>query len=167
MNIKNKKKEITLMKTRVMKTIMGSLAAAAMAFAVSGTARAGAEAGADNTGPDLSVHTLHGLYLFGTHGFNIVGGVAQPIALVEGIHFNGDGTLVSPFATVSINGLILRFSGTVGTYTVEPSGQGTLAFTSGPPVTFDIFVEDGGKQVWMMETGTNTVLQGTATKVSR
>jgi hypothetical protein len=152
------------MKTKLMKTIMGSLVAAAMAFGMSGSARAGAEAGADNAGQGLSVHTLHGLYLFATHGWNIVGGVAQPKAIVEGIDFNGDGTLVSPFATVSINGLILRFSGTVGSYTVEPSGQGTLTFFA-PPVTFDIFVEEGGKQVWMMETGANTVLQGMATKV--
>jgi hypothetical protein len=161
--MKIKKKETTTMNKRVIKTVMSSLLAAALAFGMSGIARAGA---GDSAGPGLSVHTLHGLYLFGTHGFNIVGGVAQPIALVEGINFNGDGTLVSPFATVSINGLILRFSGTVGVYTVEPSGQGTLTFTSGPPVTFDIFVESGdGKQVWMMETGANTVLQGTATKV--
>ncbi|HAF12258.1 MAG TPA: hypothetical protein DCK99_00905 [Blastocatellia bacterium] len=158
--MKTKKKEITTMNTRVMKTIMGSLVAAAMALGMSGTTRA------DSNPQSLSVHTLHGLYLFGTHGFNIVGGVAQPIALVEGIDFKGDGTLVSPFATVSINGLILRFSGTVGTYTVQPSGRGTLTFTSGPPVSFDIFVEADGQQVWMMETGANTVLQGTATRVA-
>ena len=35
-------------------------------------------------------------------------GVAQPKAIVEGIDFNGDGTLTSPFSTVSINGVILR-----------------------------------------------------------
>ncbi|HEY2976079.1 MAG TPA: hypothetical protein VGJ48_26430 [Pyrinomonadaceae bacterium] len=44
------------------------------------------------------MHTLRGSYLFATHAWNIVGGVAQPKAIVEGIDFNGDGTLVSPFA---------------------------------------------------------------------
>jgi hypothetical protein len=157
--MKTKKKEITTMNTRVIKTVMGGLVAAAMALGTSGTTRA------DSNGQSLSVQTLRGPYIFGTHGFDIVGGVAQPIALVEGINFNGDGTLVSPFATVSINGLILRFGETTGFYTVEPSGQGTLTFTG--IASFDIFVEADGKQVWMMETDPNTVFQGTATKVPR
>jgi hypothetical protein len=68
----------------------------------SATARAAADA-------HCGVHTLRGSYLFATHGWNIVGGVAVPKAIVEGIDFNGDGTLISPFATVSINGTILHF----------------------------------------------------------
>ena len=146
------------MKTRVMKTIMGSLVAAAMAFGMSGTALA------DSNGQILSVQTLRGPYLFATHGWNIVGGVAQPKAIVEGINFNGDGTLVSPFATLSVNGFIIHTSGSVGSYTVEASGQGTLTFTGGP--SFDIFVEASGQQVWMIQTDANTVFQGTVTKVS-
>ena len=148
------------MNTRLTKTIMGSLVAAAMAFGTSGTVRAGAE----NPAQGLSVHTLRGSYLFATHGFDIVGGVVQPKAIVEGINFNGDGTLSVPFATVSINGFIIQIPpGGVGVYTVEASGQGTLTFTGGP--SFDIFVEAGGKQVWMIQTNANTVFQGTATKV--
>jgi hypothetical protein len=145
------------MNTRAIKTIMGSLVVAAMAFGMSGTALA------DSNRQSLSVQTLRGSYLFATHGFNIVGGVAQPKAIVEGIDFNGDGTLVSPFATVSINGFIIHSSGSVGSYTVEASGQGTVTFTGGP--SFDIFVEANGKQVWMIQTDSNTVFQGTATKV--
>jgi hypothetical protein len=136
---------------------MGSLVAAAMAFGMSGTALA------DSNGQILSVQTLRGPYLFATHGWNIVGGVAQPKAIVEGINFNGDGTLVSPFATLSVNGFIIHTSGSVGSYTVEASGQGILTFTGGP--SFDIFVEANGKQVWMIQTDANTVFQGTATKV--
>ena len=147
------------MNTRLTKTIMGSLVAAAMAFGTSGITRA------DSAQQSLSVHTLRGSYIFGTHGFDIVGGVAQPIALVEGINFNGDGTLVSPFATLSVNGFIIHTSGSLGSYTVEASGQGTVTFTGGP--SFDIFVEANGKQIWMIETDPNTVFQGTATKVSR
>src|SRR5437868_13546498 len=53
--------------------------------------------------------TLNGLYAFHASGFNIVvGGPAQPKAIVELIHFNGDGTLVVPAATVSINGVVTR-----------------------------------------------------------
>ena len=86
---------------------------AAMVLGTSHTARAA-------LGPQAcGVYTLRGSYLFATHGWNIVGGVAQPKAIVEGIDFNGDGTLVSPFATVSINGTILHSSGSLGTYTVN------------------------------------------------
>jgi len=77
---------------------------AAMALGTSGTARAA-------LGPQpCGVYTLRGSYLFATHGWNIVSGVAVPKAIVEGINFNGDGTLVSPFATVNINGTIIRAS---------------------------------------------------------
>ena len=129
----------------------------AMALGTSTTARAAADA-------HCSVQMLRGSYLFATHGWNIVGGVAQPKAIMEGIDFNGDGTLVSPFATVSINGTILHSSGSLGTYTVNTDCTGTLSFTGG--ASFDIFVEHGdGKQLWMIQTNANTVFEGTATKV--
>src|ERR1044071_4040640 len=108
----------------------------AMMFGPSGYAQA--ETAAQTCG----VHTLRGLYVFATHGWNIVNGLAQPKAIVEGIDFNGDGTLVSPFATVSINGAIIRTSGGVGTYTVEEDCTGTITF-SGSAISFDIFVQPG------------------------
>jgi hypothetical protein len=142
---------------------MGSLVAAAMAFGTSGITRA------DSAVQSCSAQTLHDLYLFDAHGWNIVGGVAQPKAIVEGIDFNGDGTLVSPFATVSINGTIIHSSGSVGFYTVAADCTGTLTFTGGP--SFDIFVNPNGKQLWMIQTGPPAappaVFEGTATKVSR
>ena len=133
------------------------------AFGMSGTTQAAPPA------QSCGAHTLRGSYLFATHGWNIVGGVAQPKAIVEGINFNGDGTLVSPFATVSINGTIIRSSGSVGFYTVEADCTGTLTFTGGP--SFDIFVQPGDrKQVSMIQTGPvvapPAVFEGTATKVS-
>lgn len=156
------------MNTRLTKTVVGSLVAvslvaAAMTFGISGNAQMGSPA------PSCGVHTLRGSYLFATHGWNIVGGVAVPKAIVEGIDFNGDGTLVSPFATVSINGTIIRSSGGLGSYTVEADCTGTLTFTAGP--SFDIFVQPGdGKQVWMIQTGPAVappaVFEGTVTKVS-
>ena len=130
----------------------------AMAVGTSATAQSAPDARA------CSVHMLRGSYLFATHGWNIVGGVAQPKAIVEGIDFNGDGTLVSPFATVSINGTILHSSGSLGTYTVNTDCTGTLSFTGG--ASFDIFVEQNGKQLWMIQTGPGSpVFEGTVTRV--
>jgi hypothetical protein len=137
-----------------------SLVAAATGFGTSGIARA------DNVGT-CGVRTLHGPYLFATHGWNIVNGVAAPKAIVEGINFNGDGTLVSPFATVSINGVILRFAGGVGSYTVAADCTGTVTFPG--VATYDIFVEPSGNQLWMIQTSgpVPAVFEGTATRVWR
>ena len=134
---------------------------AAVAQGTSGVARP------DSGGHECGASTLRGSYLFATHGWNIVGGIAQPKAIVEGIDFNGDGTLVSPFATVSINGTIIRSAGTMGSYTVAADCTGTLTFTGG--AVFDIFVDKGGKQIWMIQTGPPAappaVFEGTAIKL--
>jgi hypothetical protein len=164
---KPKNKETLTMKTRLIKITITSLLfacalvslVAAMALGTSGTARAA-------LGPQpCGLYTLRGSYLFATHGWNIVSGVAVPKAIVEGIDFNGDGTLVSPFATVSINGTIIHSSGTLGTYTVNTDCTGTLSCTGG--ASFDIFVEPNGKQLWMIQTGPGSpVFEGTVTRVS-
>jgi hypothetical protein len=154
------------MNTKLTKMMMSSLAVtcallclvAAMALGTSGTARA---ALAPET---CSVNTLKSSYLFAAHGWNIVAGVAVPKAIVEGINFNGDGTLVSPFATVSINGTIIHSSGSLGTYTVNADCTGTLSFTGGP--SFDIFVDPNGQQLWMIQTGpAPAVFEGIATRL--
>jgi len=155
------------MKTKLVKKIMSSLLfacglvslVAAVAFGTSHSARA------NSAGDTCSMQTLHGSYLFATHGWNIVAGVAQPKAIVEGIDFNGDGTLVSPFATVSLNGTIIRSSGSPGTYTVAADCTGTLTFTGG--ASYDIFVDPNGKQLWMIQTGgvLPAVFEGTATRL--
>ena len=125
-----------------------------MMVAISGTARA-----------DCGLQTLRGSYVFNPHGFNIVNGAAQPIAVFEGIDFNGDGTLTVPFATVSVNGLILHFPpGGTGTYTLNPNCQGTLTFNNGP-INYDISVRSHGGEIEMIETNANSVLNGTAEKV--
>jgi hypothetical protein len=154
------------MKIKLVKRVMSSLLftcalvalVAAMAQGTSGTARAAIAPQA------CGVYTLHGSYLFATQGYNIVSGVAVPKAIVEGINFNGDGTLVSPFATVSINGTILHSSGSLGTYTVNADCTGTLSFTGGP--SFDIFVSLNGQQLWMIQTGpVPAVFEGIVTRV--
>jgi len=166
---KEKQKKETLMKMKLVKRITSSLLfacasvilVAAMALGMSGVARA------DSAPQSCSAQMLHHSYLFAAHGWNIVGGIAQPKAIVEGIDFNGDGTLVSPFATVSINGTIIRSAGTMGSYTVAADCTGTLTFTGG--AVFDIFVDKGGKQIWMTQTGPPAappaVFEGTAIKL--
>jgi hypothetical protein len=155
------------MKMKLVKRIMTSLLFAcalvslvtAMALGTSATAQSALDARV------CSVGMLRGSYLFATHGWNIVGGVAQPKAIVEGIDFNGDGTLVSPFATVSINGTIIRSSNTPGTYTVNADCTGTLTFTGG--ASFDVFVDKKGDELWMIQTGPGSpVFEGTVTRVS-
>jgi hypothetical protein len=168
---KEMKKRFLKTKGTLLKTI-GGLALAISLLTILATQKALSDkngiARAASPAESCGAHTLRGSYLFATHGWNIVGGVAQPKAIVEGIDFNGDGTLVSPFATVSINGTILHSSGGTGSYTVNSDCTGTLTFSTGP--SFDIFVEPGdGKQVWMIQTGpaaVPAVFEGTATKVS-
>ena len=162
------------MNTKLIKTIMGfslfacalvSLVAVATASGSPGIARGHR---ANKHAQSCSAQTLRGLYIFATRGFNIVAGVAVPKAIVEGIDFNGDGTLSSPFATVSINGVIIRSTGGVGSYTVQADCTGTLTFTAGP--SFDIFVDPSGERLWMIQTGPAlappAVFEGTATRVS-
>jgi hypothetical protein len=99
-------------------------------------------------------------------GFNIVAGVAQPKAIVELIQFNGDGTLTSPGATVSINGVVTRSPpGGTGSCTITEDCAGSLAF--GPPgPTFDLFVGLKDSELYMIQTNNGTVFQGTAERVS-
>ncbi|MGI8431362.1 MAG: hypothetical protein ACR2MW_03615 [Chthoniobacterales bacterium] len=168
--IKNQKKETTTMK-RLMKTIVGvgisartlvSLLAAAAAFGMSGTALAGDDS-QDSTAQVCSNQTLHNSYVFAAQGFNIVNGAAQPKAILEGMNFNGDGTLSIPFVTVSINGSVNHFPPGTGVYTVQANCQGTITVNNGP--SFDIFVRPSAKTFWLIQTDSNTVLQGTAIKV--
>ena len=108
--------------------------------------------------------TLRGSYVFSATGFNIVGGVQQPKAIVEVIVFHGDGTLDVPAATVSLNGAIIRSLPSFGTYTVEDNCLGTITF-NGP--TYDMFLSNDGDDISMIQTNTNTVFQGVATRTSR
>ena len=113
--------------------------------------------------PACTEDTLRGSYVFSASGFNIVGGVQQPKAIVEVIAFNGDGTLDVPAATVSLNGVIIRSLHSVGTYTVEDNCSGTVTF-NGP--TYDMFLSKDGDDISMIQTNPNTVFQGLATRTS-
>ena len=141
---------------------VAAFAATAIAF---GTYRPGqAQADARVCG----ARSLHGPYLFSASGYNIVGGVPQPKAIVEAIAFNGDGTLTVPAATASVNGLILRPLPGTGDYTVDADCTGTLTFHGAPPggqpPVFDIFLTPNADMVWMIQANANTVMQGTAVR---
>lgn len=110
------------------------------------------------------VNTLHGSYVFAASGFNIVGGVAQPKAIVEVLDFNGDGTLSVPAATLSVNGFIVRPMPGTGTYAVADDCSGSILL-DGP--VFDIFVSPDADVIWMIQTNPSSVFQGTATRTSR
>jgi hypothetical protein len=142
--------------------------AAAIALVVSGVARANDN---DDDGKPCSDAMLRGLYVFSASGFNIVAGVAQPKALVELIRFDGEGNLTAPMVTVSINGTIVRSSGTPGIYTVGPDCTGTLKFLDALAPTYDLFVVFKGSEIHLIQTGQNfnglPVIQGTAQWVLR
>jgi hypothetical protein len=119
----------------------------------------------EGEGRTCTAKTLRGSYLFVASGFNIVGGAAIPKALHEALEFNGDGTLTTPAVTLSVNGNISHPPGAPGDYTVEDNCHGTIVFTGGP--SFDIVVGPGGQTVWMFQTNSGTVFQGTATRIDR
>jgi len=112
---------------------------------------------ADN---DCTLKTLRGSYVFTANGYTVVAGVAQPKSIIEVINFNGDGTLSVPAATRSINGVVARTPpGGTGTYTVDATCTGTIVF-EGP--TFDIFISSRGEKIWMIQTNSGTVFEGTS-----
>jgi hypothetical protein len=113
--------------------------------------------------------TLRGLYVFTTQGPGITGGVETQGALLEGIRFNGDGTLISPSATLNANGDIFRFLNLPGTYTVAADCTGT--FTHPGIATSDLIVAPSGDKFWFIQTGPGgaviSFFAGTAERVSR
>jgi len=141
----------------------------AISLGISGVTLAGA-------GPNCTEATLDGLYVFTASGFNIVGGVPQPKAIVELIGFFGDGTLDGPGGTVSINGGINPIPippnpPSTGSYTIQSVEApdkgcvGTIAFNNGP--SFYMFTRPDGRDIQMIQTNPNTVFQGSATRVSK
>ena len=157
-----------------MKGLTQGLMAATIAVAVFGIAHAN---GHGTHGKPCSEATLEGLYIFSATGFSIVGGVAQPRAVVEFIRFDGQGGLSVPAGTLSVNGVITQGiggPGPAGIYSVEGNCTGKLAF--GPPgPTFDLYLAPSGSEVHLIFTGGPVpglgvvpgVLQGVADRVSR
>ncbi len=157
--------------------LTGSLLVMAMILGIAGVALAD-EPVAQADEPVLVVNIfgcsdpiLDGLYVFTASGFAIVGGVPQPQAIVELIRFHGDGTADVPGGRVSVNGTVFPTGGT-GAYTISslPSPnrgcEGSLTFPAAS-VHLYLFIPPDARNLQVIRTDTNTVFQGTATKVSR
>jgi hypothetical protein len=123
--------------------------------------------------PDI----LKGQYVFNASGFtrapnSLPGTPWVPKAILEILHFNGDGTLTTPNVTVANpfgdSGAILQpGAGAPGTYTVNDDCTGTVQFNDAGGVIFKIFVDPPpGDTVWMIQTNPNgNVFQGSAKRV--
>ena len=142
--------------------LAGGLLVAAMTFGVSGIASA-------NGRDRCTDAALDGFYVFTASGFDIVSGVSQPIAIVELIRFNGDGTVDVPGGRVSVNGSIFPTVAT-GTYTIasltapNKGCEGSLTF---PGVHLYMFIPPDAHHIQLIQTDPGTVFRGTATKVSK
>jgi len=136
------------------------LAVIALLCCVSGTALAHDK--------ECSLASLKGDYVFSASGHSLIAGVWQPKAIVEYIHFNGDGTLTVTAATVANAGnsgnVTQSPPGGTGTYVLDANCKGSLQFTPGP--TFDIFAAPRGKVLWMIQTNPGNVFQGQVKRVS-
>ena len=119
-------------------------------------------------GHECSVKTLRGEYLFHASGFNIVNGVALPKAIIETLVFDGEGNVSTPAVSVSINGTIVQPpQGAPGIYTVDADCTGTLTFSDAAGTRFDLQINPKGHSINLLQTNPNTVMQGTAARVSR
>ena len=141
--------------------LVGSLFVITMTSGIAGVARA--------DGPKCTPALLDGFYIFTASGFTVVGGVAQPSAIVEQIRFNGDGTADVPGGRVAVNGNIFPTLG-AGTYNIAALAspnracEGSLAF---PGVNLYLFIPPDAKEIQVIRTDTSTVFRGTATLVSQ
>ena len=117
---------------------------------------------------ECSAKTIRGVYLFHATGFNIVNGAALPKAIIEKLVFDGEGNVSTPAVSLSINGTIVQPpQGAPGTYTVDADCTGTLTFADAAGNKFALQIKPTGSEINMLQTNTNTVLQGTAQRVAR
>ena len=117
---------------------------------------------------ECSAKTIRGVYLFHAAGFSIVNGPAQPKAIIETLVFDGDSNVSTPAVSLSVNGKIVQPpQGAPGMYTVDADCTGTLTFMDAAGNKFDLQIKPTGDGFNMLQTNDNTVLQGTAERVSR
>ena len=115
-----------------------------------------------------SVGMLKGQYLWTFDAYANFNGNFVPTAIMQGLQFNGDGTMLNTFGTVNIGGtIIFDVTGAVGSYTVAPDCTGTLSVPGGP--SFNMYVGPGAQKVWSIQTsptpGSGGIGVGTATRL--
>ena len=161
------------MKTKLTKIVMSSLAVgcALVCLAVAMALGPGTSATAGLAPAQVcSVGMLRGSYLWTFDSHSNVDGNFVPVAVMQGLRFNGDGTTYNTFGTVNIGGTIFDATGFSGTYTVNPDCTGTLSPAPGIAPTFNIYVGPGAQQVWTIQSGpdgegTPGVDRGTAVRL--
>ena len=118
---------------------------------------------------------LKGEYVFTASGFTRApnsgpGTPWVPKAILEVLHFNGDGTLSTPAVTAANPfgdlGQILQppAGGAAGSYSINDDCTGTVQFSDANSVAFKIYVDPPkGDTIWMIQTNpVNNVFQGSA-----
>ena len=120
---------------------------------------------------------LKGQYIFTASGFtrppaSVPGTPWVPKAILEVLHFNGDGTLSTPAVTVAnpfgdLGSILQPPAGADGSYSINDDCSGTVQFLDAANVTFKIVVAPPrGDTIWMIQTNpANNVFQGSATRV--
>src|ERR1700757_3729325 len=120
---------------------------------------------------------LRGQYVFTASGFTRPpasgpGTPWVPKAILEILHFNGDGTLSTPVVTIANpfgdSGNILQPpAGANGVYSINADCSGTVQFLDATNATFKIQVDPPqGNTIWMIQTNPlNNVFQGRAQRV--
>jgi hypothetical protein len=104
---------------------------------------------------------LRGSYLWTFDAYENFDGNFVPVAVMQGLQFNGDGTTLNTFGTVNIGGtIIFDVTGAVGTYTVAPDCTGTLSPAPGIAPTFNIYVGPGAQQVWTIQSSPDSLAPG-------
>ncbi len=127
------------------------------------------------SGDECTPALLNGLYVFTARGFSIPTppDPALPQAIVELIRFHGDGTVSVPGVSLSLNGTIVVLTpGSTGTYTIadlvpkDDACVGNVTFAGPGAPSFNFAVSRRGDTIWLISRNSNTVFQGTATKLS-
>ena len=160
------------MKTKLVKKItsFGLFACALVSLLAATTFSTSSLAQAQRPEARCDAHMLRGSYVWTFDAYENLGGNFVPVAVMQGIRFNGDGTTLNTFGTVNIGGtIIFDVTGAVGTYTVAPDCTGTLSPAPGIAPTFNIYVGPGAEQVWTIQTSADSlapgVSRGTAVRV--
>jgi hypothetical protein len=120
---------------------------------------------------------LKGQYVFTASGFTRAssskpGDPWVPKAILEVLHFNGDGTLTTPVVAVANpfgdTGTVLQPPmGAPGLYSINDDCSGTVQFLDATNAAFKIYVDPPqGDRIWMIQTNpAQNVFQGSAKRV--
>ena len=130
-----------------------------------------------NPAARCKVDILKGQYVFAATGFTRPpasgpGTAWVPKAILEVLHFNGDGTLTTPQLTIAnpfgdLGNVLQPPSGAPGVYSINDDCSGSVQFLDAGSVTFRIYVDPPrGDTIWMIQTNpANNVIEGKAKRV--